>query len=418
MTNSGVVLQLNISAGGVPKRPIETACVSRLGIQGDEHLYRYHGGPRKALLLMAAELIDALAGEGFSVYYGALGENITTKGLYYLNWQAGQRYRVGTALIELTEKRAPLQQAESLWSGYSEAYLAGKRRERILCRRSGRRRDSGGRYNSDGRPSRHPCPSLKRCLIRAQTITGWIFKRRHPQHFAQFDKHPERALWLSTIFACSHFLAEELLRHPEWLASISDLNAVLSIDDFGARLAAFQSLDLALFRRQELVRIVLRDRLELASLSEITEEISNLADAILSCALARMQAGVDASFCVIALGKLGGRELNYSSDVDLLFVYGGHDKTREFFTKLARQYVSLLSTRTAGGSLLSRGSAAAAGRQSGRGCDFPGCSEGILRQAGASVGIADADQGPGMRGRCQTRVRIAGVCGTTDLRDY
>jgi glutamine synthetase adenylyltransferase len=99
----------------------------------------------------------------------------------------------------------------------------------------------------------------------------WLdFQVRHPEYSAQFDQHPERALWLSTIFACSRFLAEELLRHPEWLESVRDLDAVLSKDDFSERLARFESADLALFRRHELVRIVLRDRLELASLSEIT----------------------------------------------------------------------------------------------------------------------------------------------------
>jgi MOSC domain-containing protein YiiM len=101
------VAQVNISPGGVPKRPIEIGNVSRLGIGGDKHLYRFHGGPRKALLLMAGEFIDTLAAEGFSVYYGALGENVTTKGIDHLAWRAGQRYRVGTALIELTEMRAP-----------------------------------------------------------------------------------------------------------------------------------------------------------------------------------------------------------------------------------------------------------------------------------------------------------------------
>jgi MOSC domain-containing protein YiiM len=121
--NSGVVVQVNISAGGVPKRPVEIALVSRLGIQGDQHLYRYHGGPRKALLLMAAELIDVLAGEGFSVYYGALGENVTTKGLNHLEWQPGQRYRVGTALIELTEKRAPCGKLNPYGAGIQKRIL-------------------------------------------------------------------------------------------------------------------------------------------------------------------------------------------------------------------------------------------------------------------------------------------------------
>jgi MOSC domain-containing protein YiiM len=104
---SGQVLQVNISAGGVPKLPVEQARVSRLGIDGDKHLYRFHGGPQKALMLMAAEFIDILAAEGYSVYYGAMGENLTVRGLPYHHWCPGQRYRAGTALIEFTEPRVP-----------------------------------------------------------------------------------------------------------------------------------------------------------------------------------------------------------------------------------------------------------------------------------------------------------------------
>src|SRR5262249_2152971 len=60
-------------------------------------------------------------------------------------------------------------------------------------------------------------------------------------------------------------------------------------------------------------------------------------------------------FSVISLGKLGGRELNYSSDIDLMFVYGGNGQTdgassltnKEFYKKVANQYTALLSTYTA-----------------------------------------------------------------------
>ena len=103
----GEVRQVNISAGGVPKRPTGMGVVSRLGLEGDKHLYRFHGGPQKALLLMAAEFYDVLAQEGFPVFYGALGENLTTVGLDPAQWMPGQLYRAGTALIELTQMRAP-----------------------------------------------------------------------------------------------------------------------------------------------------------------------------------------------------------------------------------------------------------------------------------------------------------------------
>ncbi len=144
---------------------------------------------------------------------------------------------------------------------------------------------------------------------------------------------PQRvALYRDTIAGCSPFLSEELLRHPDWLTEISDLESLLSRDDYGTRLGP-SMLDLASFRRRELVRIVLRDRLGIASLAEITEEISNLADAILDCALPQ-----HSGFTVLALGKLGGRELNYSSDIDLMFLCGEGDN------KVATDFVKLLST--------------------------------------------------------------------------
>ena len=97
---------------------------------------------------------------------------------------------------------------------------------------------------------------------------------------------------------------------------------------------------LARFRRREYVRIMLRDLLEMATLAETTAEISELVDVLIEEALIsrcdsalrkslrlpqhKDSAGriVDTPFTVISLGKLGGNELNYSSDVDLLYIYG------------------------------------------------------------------------------------------------
>jgi MOSC domain-containing protein YiiM len=115
--STGVVVQVNISSGGVPKLPIDSAVVNNLGIVGDRHLYRQHGGPRKALLLMAAELIDTLRAEGFSVFYGAMGENVTVKGLPHSEWRVGQRYCIGNVLVELTEMRAPCRKLNPYGAG-------------------------------------------------------------------------------------------------------------------------------------------------------------------------------------------------------------------------------------------------------------------------------------------------------------
>jgi len=116
----GVVMQVNVSNGGVPKLPVATATVGRLGIEGDKHIYRLHGGAEKALLMMPSELIDALAQEGFGVYYGALGENLTIRGLPQKEWRAGQRYRVGSVLIELTEMRAACGKLNRFGAGIQE----------------------------------------------------------------------------------------------------------------------------------------------------------------------------------------------------------------------------------------------------------------------------------------------------------
>ncbi|MDQ2711898.1 MAG: MOSC domain-containing protein [Acidobacteriota bacterium] len=101
------VLQLNVSDGGVPKTSISIANVVPLGIVGDKQRYRYHGGPQKALLLLASEVIDSLQKEGWPVFWGALGENITTLDLDHRTWRTGQRYQVGSVLLQLTEPRVP-----------------------------------------------------------------------------------------------------------------------------------------------------------------------------------------------------------------------------------------------------------------------------------------------------------------------
>ncbi len=101
------ILQINISPGGVPKTPIARAEVGPLGIVGDGHRFRLHGGREKALLILASEVIDTLRAEGWPLFFGALGENLTTEGLDYRNWRTGQRFKIGQVLLELTTPREP-----------------------------------------------------------------------------------------------------------------------------------------------------------------------------------------------------------------------------------------------------------------------------------------------------------------------
>jgi [glutamine synthetase] adenylyltransferase / [glutamine synthetase]-adenylyl-L-tyrosine phosphorylase len=162
---------------------------------------------------------------------------------------------------------------------------------------------------------------------------------------------------LLTIAAYSPFLAEDLLRHPEqveWLRreTESGFDRVKTTEQLSDELARFlmrtfesdQRTCLARFKRRELLRTYLRDCLKIATLAEVTDELSNLADVVLRHALAlafqemtnrhgapltRDERGriQTAEFAVVSLGKLGCRELNYASDIDLLFLYTGDGET-------------------------------------------------------------------------------------------
>jgi MOSC domain-containing protein YiiM len=105
---TGHIVQINISRGGIPKRPVPEAVITPLGLEGDSWNHpEIHGGPRQSVLLIAAEAIDELIARGHPLYYGALGENLTTRGLDRTQLRYGQRLRAGTALLELTKMRAP-----------------------------------------------------------------------------------------------------------------------------------------------------------------------------------------------------------------------------------------------------------------------------------------------------------------------
>ncbi len=201
------------------------------------------------------------------------------------------------------------------------------------------------------------------------------------EDFERVVASPVSARLLITVFGHSQFLSEELLQSPDWiltLAGSGELDRSLSAAEFAERLDAAlppgepsipPAVDLARFRRRQILRILLRDVLEMCTLAETTEELSGLADAIMDVACRRIRAALEkrygkprlaeppeaeCGFSVLALGKWGGRELNYSSDIDLMFVYTGSGETegggsisnREFFKKLANQLTDLLSTYT------------------------------------------------------------------------
>jgi len=103
------IVQINISKGGVPKRPISQALVTRSRIHGDDwNDTKHHGIPGQALCLFSLEVIEDLVRLGYPLFPGALGENLTTEHLDYRSVRPGQTYRLGNDVrIRITKVRQP-----------------------------------------------------------------------------------------------------------------------------------------------------------------------------------------------------------------------------------------------------------------------------------------------------------------------
>ena len=104
----GAIVQVSISCGGLPKRSVPEGLITSLGLDGDRHAHPgIHGGRDKAILLIASEVVNDLIGRGYPLYYGALGENLTTRGIAIRDLRVGDQLRAGAALLQITAPRGP-----------------------------------------------------------------------------------------------------------------------------------------------------------------------------------------------------------------------------------------------------------------------------------------------------------------------
>ena len=106
------VHQINVSDGGVPKRPVLEARVTRSGVEGDrQQKMKIHGGPDRAVCLFSLELLERLQDEGHSIDPGSAGENLTLAGLEWDCIQPGVVLSVGPEiLLKVTNYTAPCSQ--------------------------------------------------------------------------------------------------------------------------------------------------------------------------------------------------------------------------------------------------------------------------------------------------------------------
>ncbi|MCG6863317.1 MAG: bifunctional [glutamate--ammonia ligase]-adenylyl-L-tyrosine phosphorylase/[glutamate--ammonia-ligase] adenylyltransferase [Chromatiaceae bacterium] len=194
--------------------------------------------------------------------------------------------------------------------------------------------------------------------------------------------HPLLERTLPRVWEASDYVAKTCIRYPPILPSLLDsgrlersywegeLDGLLA--DALEGVADEQSLAAVLreFRREEMVRIIWRDVAGIAGLDETLEDLSALADACVDHALEllhgwtsaeigipRDEAGVEQSMVVLGMGKLGARELNLSSDIDLVFAYTAVGQTdgprplgnEQFFVRLARRLIQALDAKTVDG---------------------------------------------------------------------
>jgi [glutamine synthetase] adenylyltransferase / [glutamine synthetase]-adenylyl-L-tyrosine phosphorylase len=211
----------------------------------------------------------------------------------------------------------------------------------------------------------------------------------------------EQARILAALFCGSPAMSDWLVKHPDWFSPVLELgHLVQPRHAHGLRREIDTWLPLALqnrdysgaaarlrqFRQREMLRIAARDLGRLADTVEIIREISDVAEVCLATVLriCRQQLterfgqpfhqdaegrGWPTQFCVLGLGKLGGHELNYSSDVDVIFVYSDEGNVfkepprkgarlpesglsnHQFFKRLAESFIAEVTRATVDGGL-------------------------------------------------------------------
>lgn len=121
-----ILVQVNVSAGGMPKLPVLFAHVTSSGVEGDRQKnVKIHGGPDRAVCLFSEELYAQLQSEGIHVHPGELGENFTTRGLDLSALTCGDLLAVGDCRIEITKVRFPCKQL-NVWHPDLQKIIAGR----------------------------------------------------------------------------------------------------------------------------------------------------------------------------------------------------------------------------------------------------------------------------------------------------
>lgn len=191
-------------------------------------------------------------------------------------------------------------------------------------------------------------------------------------------ENPKTMRLLITLFADSQFLTELFITRPELIDTLIRIDltrvgkskeemfdaarqALAEQDDIEGRLNGLRR-----FKTEEFIRIGLHDLGGAIDIEEILEQLSDVADTAVECALrltldeleGKYGTVPDGRFAVLGMGKMGGRELDYNSDLDVVFIYDAHDDAQsnggpggklpahDFYVRVGQKLITYLSAPT------------------------------------------------------------------------
>lgn len=199
------------------------------------------------------------------------------------------------------------------------------------------------------------------------------------EHFRGFLTQPMRLEILLSIFSISEYLSHVLIQNPQFLDTVTKpetLHPVRNREDLEKELRTYMRYPLErqkwlhhirLFKKQEILRTGIRDICLHKPITDIVQELSTLAEVLVQITFEKTCIELDSSetgertdvcsrFCILAFGKCGGSELNYSSDIDIIALFDDQsestlnesrrEKTQQLFNRLMGMIVSDLSEHT------------------------------------------------------------------------
>ncbi|MEK6244166.1 MAG: bifunctional [glutamate--ammonia ligase]-adenylyl-L-tyrosine phosphorylase/[glutamate--ammonia-ligase] adenylyltransferase, partial [Pseudomonadota bacterium] len=194
---------------------------------------------------------------------------------------------------------------------------------------------------------------------------------RRAAYLALLAERPEALERVARMIGASSWAAEFVTRHPLLLDELLDDRVLYSAPDWrefeldlrGALAAAGDDIERQMnavreHHQSQLFRLLAQDLAGLLTVERLADHLSQLADLVLQGSLETAWAHAPARhreqplFAVIAYGKLGGKELGYASDLDIIFVYDDADeRAAENYARLAQRYNNWLTVRTSAGAL-------------------------------------------------------------------